>query len=139
MEWGRLNRVIWRNALHPNAVLLVKQDGPHVPKDMISIFDLNRARRHAEVGVTNAKGLISTKEGNYADTMRDAQVCNAAWINGQIPRRWKGDDAPKRGWQQLLEVMLGAGTLRPSRELDELLELDTRSLVPDDMRIMYVA
>lgn len=67
------------------------------------------------------------------DRERDAIVCNAGWINGEIP--WKNikgevikneDNSesvvmPVRGAREVLVILLKEGVIRPSNELSKMI------------------
>lgn len=132
MFWNDLKRLIWRHALHPHLIQFPKQDGGYSPLDIQTILDL---------GLPKRKGIVYTGH-NYDDFLRDSIVCNGSWLNGEIPKiGWPGDGEkvrPARGWKQTLAILLKEGTIRPSRELDLLMEEDTKQASPDWMRIHYV-
>lgn len=132
MDWSSFARLIRQHAPYPSSILFIKQDGYAIPTDIVTICDLRLPHR---------KGLLHTGH-TYDDVMRDSQVCNASWLNGEIPMRGRPgtdivSDRPIRGVQGTLKILLEQGSIRPSTTLDHLLGADSREWCPSDMRIHY--
>jgi hypothetical protein len=130
MYWSEFSRLIRRHAPHPASILFLKHDG--TPQDIQTICDLNRPRRHGQLFTGHT----------YEDLMRDAFVCNAAWLNGEIPLvGWKGTDIntdrPARGAITTIKILLTEGAIRPSRELDALLGESSWKHSPREIALHY--
>lgn len=132
MYWDEFAQILRRNAT-PSAQLK---------------FEIHRTGRNGTVSIVDGdlprrEGLIPY-EHTENDWWQQSFVCNAAWVNGEIPLDsviLDENDVHKmfRGARTTVKLMLGHGSLRPSMELDTLLGESSSKSAQNWTRFMYAA
>lgn len=135
LYWDEFAMLLRRNAA-PNAFLRFHAPIPTSPQDICTVVDGNLPQRNGYVD-TGYRGI---------DWLRDSMVCNAGWDRGEIPMEDQASEMgidlhtgqevmvkrPIRGVKNTIKIMLDQGCLVPSREFDEILERDSRTLIQRD-------
>jgi hypothetical protein len=124
LYWDEFAPILQRNRA-PNANLRFHPPHRNSPQDIVTIVDANYPLRNY---------LINTGYSED-DWQRDSIVCNASWLNGEIPLRGRfidpKTDRPVRGVVEVLGIMLHNGCLCPTSEISYLLGGDARRAIPD--------
>jgi len=135
MYFGDLVKIIRRNAASGTTIKFSRTR--YGPTDVVTIMDYSLPSR---------QGVVETGYSE-SDWYRDSIVCNCMWRNGEITehdmsgewneREHKWENRPGRGWKTTLTIMLRSGCLNPSRELDGLLEDNTRRMCASYRKSCY--